>query len=139
VAVDGSANAERASRFAVELADNLNAELIVLHVVPRVSHAFVAVRSTLLFREYYFEERKAALEWMEKIVARAKSRGVAVKPEIRLAPPSVAQEIIDYATAKDVDLIVMGTRGIGSFKKLLLGSVSSAVVAHARCSVLVMR
>lgn len=139
VAVDGSANAERASQTAVDLAEMSGADLTVFHVVPRVSHAFVPVRSTLLFREYYSEQKKAALKWIDKIVALAKSRDVPVKHEVRVALPSVAEEIVRYAATKEVDLIVLGNRGIGSFRKLLLGSVSSSVVAHARCSVIVVR
>ena len=41
--------------------------------------------------------------------------------------------------AEKIDLIVMGTRGMGGFKKMLLGSVSSGVVTHAQCTVLVVR
>ena len=47
--------------------------------------------------------------------------------------------ILNYAKEKGVDLIVMGTRGLGGFKKLLLGSVSNGVVSHAPCSVLIVR
>jgi nucleotide-binding universal stress UspA family protein len=38
-----------------------------------------------------------------------------------------------------VELIVVGTRGLSGFKKLLLGSVSGALVSHSPCSVLVIR
>lgn len=39
----------------------------------------------------------------------------------------------------DADLIVLGSRGLGGVKRLLLGSVSSAVLAHANCSVRIVR
>ncbi|HEY4823368.1 MAG TPA: universal stress protein [Candidatus Bathyarchaeia archaeon] len=139
VAVDGSENSERAARVAVDLAERWGSELTVFHVVPRVSHAFVPVRSTLLFRAYYSDQEKAALKWIDKVMSLAKSRGVEAKPDVRVAAPSVAEEIVRYAGKKNVDLIVVGTRGLGSFRKLLVGSVSSGVVAHAHCPVLVVR
>lgn len=71
VAVDGSENSERAARVAVDLAERWGSELTVFHVVPRVSHAFVPVRSTLLFRAYYSDQEKAALKWIDKVVAHA--------------------------------------------------------------------
>ncbi|HKM76807.1 MAG TPA: universal stress protein [Candidatus Bathyarchaeia archaeon] len=46
---------------------------------------------------------------------------------------------MDYAAGAGVDLIVVGTRGLGGFKKLVMGSVSTAIVNHASCSVLVVR
>lgn len=52
---------------------------------------------------------------------------------------SVVQAITEKALEKGVDLIVVGTRGLGVFKRLLLGSVSKGVVSHAHCSVLVVR
>lgn len=52
---------------------------------------------------------------------------------------SIPEEIIKYAKDKKSDLIVMGTRGRTGFKKMLLGSVASAVVTHAGCTVMVVR
>jgi nucleotide-binding universal stress UspA family protein len=46
---------------------------------------------------------------------------------------------LDFASNKKVDLLVVGTRGLGAFKRLTIGSVSSAAVNHATCSVLVVR
>jgi nucleotide-binding universal stress UspA family protein len=51
----------------------------------------------------------------------------------------IAAEIVDYAQHKNVDLIVLGTKGRSSFKKLLLGSVASEVVTYAHCPVLVVK
>ncbi|MBN9654463.1 universal stress protein [Halobacillus sp. GSS1] len=47
--------------------------------------------------------------------------------------------ICKYADEKAVDLIIVGNRGLGKVKKMLLGSVSNNVVQHATCPVLVMK
>ena len=52
---------------------------------------------------------------------------------------SVIRSIIDYANSKDVDLIVIGTRGRTGLKRLLMGSVANGVIQHAHCSVLLVR
>jgi len=46
---------------------------------------------------------------------------------------------VDFAAHKKADLIVTGTRGMTGFKKLILGSVSSGLVNHAHCPVLIAR
>jgi nucleotide-binding universal stress UspA family protein len=52
---------------------------------------------------------------------------------------SAADEIIKYSKEKDVDLIVVGTKGRSGMSKALLGSVASKVVTYSTCSVLVVR
>lgn len=47
--------------------------------------------------------------------------------------------IVDEADKWGADLIVMGSRGLGAWSRVLLGSVSNAVVHHAKCSVLIVR
>jgi len=69
----------------------------------------------------------------------AEKKGVKSKPQTSETVGSVVQAITDYAANEKIDLIVMGTRGMGGFKKMLLGSVSSGVVTHANCAVLVVR
>jgi len=69
----------------------------------------------------------------------AEKKGVKAKPHTSGTVGSVVQAITDYAASEKIDLIVMGTRGMGGFKKMLLGSVSSGVVTHAQCAVLVVR
>src|SRR3972149_7815575 len=138
VRVDGSEIEEMASRVAVDVAEKCKSELAVLHVVRRVSHAFVPVRSTVLFREYYSDEEKAAMKWIHKVVSLAKGRGIEARAVVLVAS-SVAEKIVRFAERRAFDLIVIWTRGLEGFKKLRLGSVSSGVVAHADCSVLVVR
>ena len=50
-----------------------------------------------------------------------------------------SMDAADYAEDKDVDLIVVGTRGRSGFKKLLLGGVATNVVTYAHCPVMVVR
>ena len=69
----------------------------------------------------------------------AEKKSVKAKPQTSGTVGSVVQAITDYAASEKIDLIVMGTRGMGGFKKMLLGSVSSGVVTHAQCAVLVVR
>lgn len=56
-----------------------------------------------------------------------------------LAPGSARPAILDEAESWGADLMVMGSHGYGALKRFLLGSVSQAVVAHAKCSVEVVR
>ena len=55
----------------------------------------------------------------------------------RLGQP--AEELIEYAEAKNMDLIVTGARGLGPAARLILGSVSTQLVHHSRTSVLIVR
>jgi len=62
-----------------------------------------------------------------------------VQTEILVAVNSVVKEIVEYAEKQDVDLIVIGTRGMSGLKRILLGSTSSGVVKYAHCPVLVVK
>jgi nucleotide-binding universal stress UspA family protein len=82
--------------------------------------------------------RCEALERMlmsETAVLGALVSGVDLKVIAGLAAP----EILRYAEVTDTDLLVVGARGLGPMKRLLLGSVSEAVLRHAGCPVLVVR
>jgi nucleotide-binding universal stress UspA family protein len=59
--------------------------------------------------------------------------------KIKTSSASAADEIIKYAKEKDVDLIVVGTKGRSGMRKALLGSVASKMVTYSPCSVLVVR
>ncbi|MGC2683986.1 MAG: universal stress protein, partial [Candidatus Nitrosopolaris sp.] len=62
-----------------------------------------------------------------------------LKTETFTGVKSVIGSIIDYATVRDIDLIVIGTRGRTGLKRFFMGSVANGVVQHAHCSVYLVR
>src|SRR5437879_3826562 len=147
---DGSESAQRASQAALELAEKLKADLVVLHAItPPTSYYHSTIASPTRMSlpapsqheidAYYAYARKAAMGIVGETESKAKKQGIHVKTETPEAVSSVVETIINHATKESVDLIVVGTRGLGGFKKMLLGSVSSGIVSHAHCPVLVVR
>jgi nucleotide-binding universal stress UspA family protein len=150
VAMDGSESSTRAASAALELADKLKAELIILHAVNAPSSGFESglpslgsmappAESQRVIDAYYTGATEVAKRMMSGTLSDAKKRGVNVKTEIAEGVTSVVETIINHASNENVSLIVVGTRGLGGFKKLLIGSVSSGVVTHASCPVLIVR
>ncbi|MDG6966077.1 MAG: universal stress protein, partial [Nitrososphaerota archaeon] len=68
----------------------------------------------------------------------AAQAGANAKGEL-LEAASVVEAPVGFATDQKADLIVVGTRGMTGFKKLIVGSVSSGLVGHSHCPVLVVR
>ena len=133
VGVDGSENAIQALHFAIEEARIRGAELRAVsawHVPPAVYGAGWAPASTDLD-----EFRKLAEGSLRQSVeeAGAAEAGVQVTPVLREGHP------VDVllAESEDADLLVVGTRGLGGFKQLVLGSVSGQVAHHAACPVVI--
>jgi nucleotide-binding universal stress UspA family protein len=144
VAIDGSRSAARASKIAVRLAKRNGAELIVVNVVPKPASYLLAplegqTAPPMPLGDYYDYAAKSGQKWVNEAVSFAKAEGVSVNGRVLRAGSSVVKSLTDYANAQEVDLIVLGTRGLGGFNRLLLGSVSSGVVTHASCSVMVVR
>jgi len=150
VAVDGSESSKRAAHVALGLAEKLRAQLIVLHAISPPTSYYrsnfpVPVGmappppSQKEIDTYYAYARRVALGIVGDTVSEAKKVGTNVKTEIPEGVSSVVETIINHAAKEHVDLIIVGTRGLGGFKKMLIGSVSSGVISHANCPVLVVR
>lgn len=144
VPTDGSENATRAVSVAAQIAKKYGSELLILIVTRRhdltteVASSFQTSKQVLV--EYYDQMDKRSNRMLEDAAAIAESIGCSnVKTEAVPEFDSVPKQILDQTISKKVDLIVIGTRGLGGFKKLLLGSVSSSVVTHGNCNVLVVR
>ena len=94
----------------------------VIHVMPFVT---------------YLGLKEAGYKLIERSVQKLIKAGFTAEPVCQLGKP--AEEIMEVAVAQHADLIVMGAKGLGAIARFLLGSVSTRVVQHAHCSVLVVR
>jgi len=142
VAVDGSQNAQRALEVAVDMAKRMNAELRVAHVVyiPTLFWSMGVPGSEVPSEKIEQDAEEVGRKFLAKAVKFAKEGGVASpKDELLTDIVSPAQGIVQLGERDGADLIVVGTRGNGGFKKLLLGSVANSVLHYADCSVLVTR
>ncbi len=125
VALDGSANSDKALQLAVELAEKYGSNLVALNVVsspPRVQ----ALIGPL-------EER--GREVLNKATEYATSHSVNVEKRQYHGDP--ATSIIEMIEKEGITLVVMGKRGLSPIKSFLIGSVSGRVVQNAQCPVLV--
>jgi nucleotide-binding universal stress UspA family protein len=151
VPLDGSEFSFRAADYAINLARLTDAEIICIHVVVDLPYIEYMRPGIITVSRYIEEARKQAEEWYSQVrrIAEGKKgegeeggdrRGdIKITSDTIFNPPSIAESIISYAAEQKADLIVIGTRGRGGLKRLVLGSVASGVVSHATCPVLVVR
>jgi len=126
--IDGSAASKRAMQFLLRTlrpaADSRREPVIVT-----VTHA-------MPFLEYP-ELRQAGKSMVGEFAEKLVRAGYRVEQVPRIGNP--ADEILKVADTHEADLIVTGAKGLGAIGRFLLGSVSTRVVQHASCSVLVVR
>jgi nucleotide-binding universal stress UspA family protein len=135
VATDGSDSAAEAVELGIELAAEHDAELIFVHVVPKldVIPATVFSFGGAFPHEPSLEDR-ALLEHAAEI---AELHGL-LSTTVLLTGDTV-DEIVAYADSHHVDLIVVGSRGHGTISTALLGSVSRGILRESMRPVLVVR
>jgi nucleotide-binding universal stress UspA family protein len=133
VAVDGSKYANAAFKAAVDMAQKYGSRLTVLHVFFGSTG-----RSTLVSGVNEDENRSAAQEIIKSYAKELENKDLR-KARVLLKKGDAAQRIIETAKSEAADLVVMGNRGRGGFKGLLLGSVSNKVASHVRCPVMIMK
>jgi nucleotide-binding universal stress UspA family protein len=133
VGYDGSHTAERALRWAVDEAHLRDAE-IDLVIVTAHSSRFDAM-TTSKSREELEEAAAHVLGQLleEVVLEKVDTSGLTVHRSVRVG--SAAEELCEAAVG--ADLLVIGARGHGGFKGLLLGSAAQQVVAHSPCPIVV--
>lgn len=141
VAVDGSENAGRAVRLAIELARHFASRVILLSVYKHTSHmesSLSLVRTRQVPTppdEVMHDLAQEAIEWAAERFSEAGLENV--ETMIRRGPP--ARTIVQTAKQQDVDAIVLGTRGLGDIEGFFQGSVSHKVNALADCTCITVR
>jgi|SRR5690348_8791461 nucleotide-binding universal stress UspA family protein len=145
VGIDGSEYSRNAVNYALDLATKYSSELFLLAIVPsKVHHGDSSGVFGMVSPSYFEEYKKEAEKWFEEIKNHIIQQtsidfNNKVKSEVMTTPFSTAASILNYAEERDVNLIIIGTRGHSGLKKMLLGSVANDVVTYAFCPVLVIK
>lgn len=163
VAVDGSDSSNKALEFAANLSAKMGAELTILHVLmhgkpaqefermAEVEHIVThEVRHLVpdslnfppqmaeLMEHKETEKARAVAELGDYVLTVSKRRAAdlgAAKAKTLIRDGDYADAILDAAEDTGTDLVVMGRRGLGRARRLVLGSVSNKVLQNAECSV----
>ena len=135
VPTDGSECADRAVEHAIDIAAQYDAEVHALSVVDTrdIGHSAPAISPQQV--EQTLRERAESV--VEAVAERAADAGVDAVTAIEPGVPDDA--IIEYATANDCDLVVMGTHGRTGLERYLLGSVTERTVRRSTVPVLTVR
>ncbi len=134
LAVDGSEHALHAARTAADLARAMNATEFRIVVVYDFITPYLGEPNLQFAIDARMEEAQIILSHAIKEVGK-----LPCEIHTELLEGSHAQAIVNVAVTRQSDVIVMGSRGLGTLTGLLLGSTSQKVVAHAPCPVLIVR
>ncbi|HEX2305900.1 MAG TPA: universal stress protein [Nitrososphaeraceae archaeon] len=132
-------SADMAVNYAIKVAEDYDARLVILYIIRGNAHL-----QTVNLPSHIIQMKKDAQTYLiEKISDKIHKESrmektIRIKTEI-IASIRIADAIVSYAKDKNVDLIVIGTRGRSKLKSLVLGSVASEVVRHAHCPVLTIK
>jgi nucleotide-binding universal stress UspA family protein len=146
LATDGSGEAALAAQAAVDLANKTNSEIHLVHVT-------IPVHEPSYYEDIYYyegisiedaiareqrERQRSAQKLLDEQAKKIEAAGGSVaQTHLRTGKPD--QEIVDLAEEIGTGLILMGSRGLGGIRRVLMGSVSDSVVRHAHCPILVVR
>ncbi|OQW33314.1 MAG: hypothetical protein A4C66_13305 [Nitrospira sp. HN-bin3] len=129
LALDGSAASDKAVKFVMRTInptpDGPDREPVLVTIV----HAMPFLK--------YPEVKEVGKGLVQRYGDKLLKSGFQIREAVRLGKP--ADEILTVAKKNKADLIVTGAKGLGAIGRVLLGSVSTRVVQHAHCSVLVVR
>jgi nucleotide-binding universal stress UspA family protein len=131
LAYDGSKFSNKALKEAISIAKTSGGNLLILSVVD-ITDEFESEAPGLTDK---ITER--LLKLAQKALEKAVAAGVKAKVEVHVG--DAYEMIVDVAKKKKADVIVMGSHGRTGLTRLLMGSVTSRVIGHAPCAVLVVK
>ncbi|MEU0878187.1 universal stress protein [Lentzea sp. NPDC005914] len=135
VGVDGSPSAIHAARWAAAEAARRGTRLVIVHACEPVPvHAPQVAVSTAEFGEAVRDQGR---RWLATAEASAEVVAPQVEMSTELVTGGAAEQLIGRSAA--AELVVLGSRGLGGFTGLLVGSIAVAVSTHAQCPVVVVR
>jgi len=137
VATDGSELVKQAVKSAVEIAKLSEAKLYAVHVIAIGSYSIIHS----LDEKWKKTMKKQLTIKGEKATVYVENVGNAANIDVEsvILEGNPANEIIDFAENKDIDLIVMGTHEKTELQRFLVGSVAENVIRHSRKAVLIIK
>jgi nucleotide-binding universal stress UspA family protein len=136
VPVDGSENSFRALEQAIFLATKIQeAKITALYVIEDPPSLYIY--SPKIMEKVRADYESAYTKILERSKEMANKSGINIHTVLVEGDP--ASKIIGYSEMEKIDIIIIGSRGMGKFKELILGSVSNKVLHHAKCSVMLVR
>jgi nucleotide-binding universal stress UspA family protein len=135
VPVDGSEDSLRALDHAIYLAKKTDASITAMHVIENPPTVYVESQKILndLLAKFRTESANI-LDKCKQIAAKSD-----VEIETVIGEGDAASNIVGYAQNEGFDTIIIGRRGLGRFKEIVLGSISNKVLHHAKCSVMIVK
>ena len=145
VPLDGSPTSMEAADYAIMLSTLHHAQIVLLYVLNVAEYysslQFFEVKQPIESKEIIEEAKKEANKWfniVNKKINEKLGKQIELETYITISQSTV-KSILDFAEEKNVDLIVLGTRGRSGIKKLLLGSIASGIVTYSSCPVTVVK
>jgi nucleotide-binding universal stress UspA family protein len=137
--IDRSGYKDKILAYAISLGKAWGSEITAVHVIdPGRGVPGGRVKEKERDREEE-AKREAEILLVQLIDPLARKEGVNIRKEVIEESDSVAKSIIDYAKKNNMDLIVIGTKGMTSVEDFFLGSVANNVIHHAHCPVFAIR
>jgi len=134
VAHDGSEQADKALTKALSLAASAKASIVILAVVPDLCMMELSDDECKKMYSLMMNESRNRLTG---IIDELTGEGIEIESDVVFG--NATEMILQVSAEKKVDMIVVGSHGRHGAKKFLLGSVSTKVVNHATCDVLVVK
>ncbi len=129
--VDGSDHSIHSTKYAIELARLTNAEIVLMHCHDK----FPVILSEPYFQQAVNVINKESDKLVEPFVKLLEQSEVNF--DVRILEGAPGEKIPDVARIEEIDLIVMGSRGVTDLAGLILGSVAHQVLHRAECPIFI--
>lgn len=136
IAIDGSKMTEKVVVKGREVAERFNYDVIILTVVKKL-HMINFYTGTDLNERVNQEFEASGRRTMEQ--AETMFAGFSGNLETRITQGEPAEEILQATEEEKPDLLIMGSRGLSGFERVMLGSVSLKVLHHVTCDMMIVR
>jgi len=135
VPVDGSDISYRALDSALFLSERLASKITAIHVIEKVPTVYI--QSQKVLDELLETHKNESQKILDECSSIATKKGIAISTTLLEGNP--ASTILEFSQMEKYEVIIIGSRGMGHFKELILGSVSSKILHHSLCPVLLIR